>query len=61
MWNQQKNIDFFSNLEIVLWFPKDKKHVWENSRKDGLVHLGYNIVYSILLLFLFLLIILNQT
>jgi hypothetical protein len=50
-----------SNLDIMSYgFPKEKKHIWANSRKDGLVHSGYNIVYPIIL-FLFLLIILNQT
>jgi hypothetical protein len=42
-------------------YPKEKKHIWENSRKDGLVHLGYSISYPIILFFLFLLTILNQT
>jgi hypothetical protein len=37
-----------------------KTHIWENSRIDGLVHLGYNIAYLIILLFLFLLTILNK-
>jgi hypothetical protein len=61
LWSQQKNTEFFSNLEIMFYgFQKDKKHVWENSRKDGLVHSGYNIAYPTIL-FLFLLIILNQT
>jgi hypothetical protein len=33
-----------SNLEIMFYgFPREKKHIWANSRKDGLVHLGYNI------------------
>jgi hypothetical protein len=35
-----------SNLEIMSYgFPKEKKHIWANSRKDGLVHSGYNITY----------------
>jgi hypothetical protein len=47
-------------LEIMYYgFPKEKKHMWANSRKDGLVHSGYSIVYPIILLFL--LTILNQT
>jgi hypothetical protein len=51
-----------SNLEIMSYgFPKEKKHIWANSRKDGLVNLGYSIAYPIILFFLFLLIILNQT
>jgi hypothetical protein len=51
-----------SNLEIMFYgFPKEKKHIWENLRKDGLVHLGNNIAYLIILFFLFLLTILNQT
>jgi len=50
-----------SNLEIMFYgFIKEKKNIWANSRKDGLVHSGYSIVYLIML-FLFLLIILNQT
>jgi hypothetical protein len=37
-----------SNLEIFFSsFPREKIHVWENSRKDGLTHLGYNITYPI--------------
>jgi hypothetical protein len=33
------------NLEIMFYgFPTDKGHIWSNSRKDGLVHSGYNIV-----------------
>jgi hypothetical protein len=55
---QRKN----SNLEIMLCgFPREKIHIWANFRKDGLAHLGYNIVYPITLFFLFLLTILNQT
>jgi hypothetical protein len=51
-----------SNLEIMFYgFPKEKKHIWANSRKGGLVHLGYNITHPIILFFLFLLTILNQT
>jgi hypothetical protein len=50
------------NLEIMFYgFPKKKKHIWANSRKDDLAHLRYNIVYPITLFFLFLLTILNQT
>jgi hypothetical protein len=26
-------------------FPREKKHIWENLRKDGLDHLGYNIAH----------------
>jgi len=49
------------NLEIMFYgFPKEKKHIWANSRKDGLVHSGYHIAYLIIL-FLFLLTILNRT
>jgi hypothetical protein len=41
-----------SNLEIMSYgFPKEKKHIWANSRKDGLVHSGYNIAYPIILFF----------
>jgi hypothetical protein len=62
LWNQQKILRRSSNLEIMSYgFPKEKKHIWANLRKDGLVHLGYNIAYLIILLFLFLLTILNQT
>jgi hypothetical protein len=50
------------NLEIMLCgFPREKRHTWASSRKDGLVYLGYNIAYPIILFFLFLLTILNQT
>jgi hypothetical protein len=35
----KKNIEKkFQFGNYVLWFPKGKKHIWENSRKDGLVH-----------------------
>jgi hypothetical protein len=38
-----------SNLEIMSFcFPKEKKHIWANFRKDGLVHLRYNIAYRII-------------
>jgi hypothetical protein len=30
---------------------KEKKHIWANSKKDDLVHIGYNIVYPIILFF----------
>jgi hypothetical protein len=51
-----------SNLEIMSYgFPKEKKHIWANSRKDGLVHSRYIIMYPIILFFLFLSTILNQT
>jgi hypothetical protein len=51
-----------SNLEIMSYgFPRGKKHIWENSRKDGLVHSKYSIVYPVIPFFLFLLTILNQT
>jgi hypothetical protein len=46
--------------DYVRWFPKGKKYTWENLRKDGLVYLGYNIAYPIILFFLFVLTILNQ-
>jgi hypothetical protein len=42
-------------------FPKEKRHIWANSKKDGLDHLGYSIVYPTTQFFLFLLTILNQT
>jgi hypothetical protein len=49
------------NLEIMFYgFPMHKKHTWENSRKNGLVHSGYNIAYPIILLFLFVSTNLNQ-
>jgi hypothetical protein len=34
-------------------FPKEKKHIWENLRNDGLVHSRNNIAYLIILFFLF--------
>jgi hypothetical protein len=62
MCSQQKNIDKkFQFGDYVLWFPKEKKYIWENSRMDGLVHLGYNIAYPIVFFFLFSSTILNQT
>jgi hypothetical protein len=30
-------------------FPREKIHTWANSRKNGLVHSGYNIAYPIIL------------
>jgi hypothetical protein len=49
------------NLEIMFYgFPREKI-TWANSRKDGLVHSGYIIAYPIILFFLFLLTILNQS
>jgi hypothetical protein len=51
-----------SNLEIMFCgLPRDRRHIWNNLRKDGLAHLGYNIAYQITLFFLFMLTILNQT
>ncbi len=51
-----------SNLEIMFCgFPREKKHIWASLRKDGLIHSGYSIAYPIILIFLFLLTILNQT
>jgi hypothetical protein len=51
-----------SNLEIMFYdFPREKKHIWANSRKDGVVNSRYNIAYPIILFFLFMLTILNQT
>ncbi len=72
MWDPTNAVDFCgvnkkilrrsSNLEIMFYgFPKEKKHVYVNSRKDGLVHSMYNIAYPIMVFFLFLLTILNQT
>jgi hypothetical protein len=50
----KKNIKKGSNLEIMFCgFPREKKHTWASSRKDGSVHLGYNITYPIILLLLF--------
>jgi hypothetical protein len=46
--------------EISIWFLKQKKTTWANSRKDGLVHSKYNIIYQIISFFLFLSTILNQ-
>jgi hypothetical protein len=49
MWNQQKTQKKSSKLETMFCgFPKEKIHIWENSRKDGLVHSGYNIAYRII-------------
>jgi hypothetical protein len=60
LWSEQKNTKKkFQFGNYVLWFPKGKKHIWANSRKNGLVHSGYNIVYLIILFFLLLLTILN--
>jgi hypothetical protein len=42
LWNEQKNTEKKSNLEIIFYgFLKGKKYIWANSRKDGLVHSGY--------------------
>ncbi len=58
----KKNIEKSSNLGNLFYgFPREKKHILANSRKDGLVHSKYNISYPIILSFLFLLTILNQT
>jgi hypothetical protein len=71
MWEPTTGVDFYgvdkkNTKKNALWFMpygflKEKKHIWENSRKDGLVHSRYNIAYPITLFFLFLLTILNQT
>jgi hypothetical protein len=38
-----------SNLEIMSYgFPKEKKHIWANSKKYGLVYSWYSIVYPII-------------
>jgi len=51
-----------SNLKIMFYgFPREKKHIWANSRKDGFLHSWYNIAYPIIFLFLCLLTILKQT
>jgi hypothetical protein len=71
MWAPTNGIDFCGvnrktqkrsfNLEIMFYgFPREKKHIWEKKRKDGLVHSRYNIDYPIILFILFLLTILNQ-
>jgi hypothetical protein len=61
-WSQQKHIRTSFNLEIMFCgFPKEKRHIWENSRKYGLAHSRYSIVYPITLFFLILLTILSQT
>jgi hypothetical protein len=40
-----KKILISSNLEIMSYgFLEEKKHIWANSRKDGLVYSMYNIV-----------------
>jgi hypothetical protein len=58
--NTQRRRSF--DLEIMFYcFPREKIHIWENSRKDGLAHLGCNIAYPRTLFFFFMLTILNQT
>jgi len=53
MWEPTNGVDFCginikilirsSNLEIMSYGTlKEKKHIWANSRKDGLVHSWYN-------------------
>jgi hypothetical protein len=65
MWEPISGVDFCGvnrkilkrsyNLEIMSYgFPKEKKHIWADSRKYGLVHSRYSIVFRIIL-FLFLL------
>ncbi len=62
MWSQHKQIkNKFQFGDYVIQFSKGKKHIWANSRKDGLDHLGYNIAYPTTQFFLFMLTILNQT
>jgi hypothetical protein len=72
MWEPTNEANFYgvnrkilkrsSNLENMFFgFPREKKHMWANLKKVGLVHLGYTIANSIILFFLFLLTILNQT
>jgi len=35
-------------LEIMFFgFPREKRHIWANSKKNGLNRLRYNIVHSI--------------
>jgi hypothetical protein len=35
-------------LEIMFFgFPREKRHIWANSKKDGLNRLRYNIAHSI--------------
>jgi hypothetical protein len=42
------------NLEIMFYgFPREKRHIWVNSRKDGLVHTWYIFTYPIILFLLF--------
>jgi hypothetical protein len=49
------------NFEIMFSnFLREKKQVWDNSREDGLDHLGYNITYPTTKFFLFIFTILNQ-
>jgi len=72
MWEPTNEANFYgvnrkilkrsSNLENMFFgFPREKKQIWANLKKAGLVHLGYTIAYSIILFLLFLLTILNQT
>jgi hypothetical protein len=64
MWEPTSGANFYGvnrkilkrsyNFEIMSYgFSKEKKYIWANLRKDGLVHSGYNIAYPIIL-FLFL-------
>jgi len=50
----RKTLKKNSNLEIMFYgFPREKRHIWVDSKKDGLVHSRYIIAYPIILLFLF--------
>jgi hypothetical protein len=72
MWEPTNGVNLFginrktlkrsSNLEIMFYgFPREKKHIWVNSKKDGLVH-SFKVHYCLPnnTVILVLLIILNQ-
>jgi hypothetical protein len=44
LWNRHKNTKKFQFGNYVYGTLKEKKHIWANSKKDGLVHSGYNII-----------------
>ncbi len=61
LWSQYKNTNKIQIWRLCFMVSQGKRHTWENSRKEGLIHLGCNIAYPIILLFfLLMLIILNQ-
>jgi hypothetical protein len=60
LWNQQKHIEKkFQFGDYVFLFPKGEKARLGKFKKDGLVHLRYNISYPIISFFLYMLTILN--